>query len=111
MKMRYTVMVAAFAALLLYSASSALAAGEMTSMTLKGNLIRVSSESHTFVVRGSDDKEVEFTYNDQTEISGASGTIEGLAGKADTSVTVHYKKEGSRNIATKVEVHPEMHTY
>ncbi len=110
MKMRSTVIAAALAALLLYSAGSALAAGEGM-MSLKGDLVRVTPETHILVVKGPDSKEVEFTYNDKTEISGADKTIEGLVGKTGTSVTVHYKKDGATNIATKVEVHSEMHAY
>lgn len=111
MKKLNTLMIAAFAALLFISAGSALAAGEGTSMSLKGELIRVNPDSHTFVVKDSDNKEIEFAYNDKTEIAGASETIEGLAGKPNTSVTVHYTREGAKNTATKVEVHSSMHTY
>ncbi len=100
-----TAALGAFWIFLLVAMGRTWAADEMSMMIYKGDLISVSTDSHTFSVKGSDQKEWEFTYNDKTEVSGAGEGIEGLAGKTGTPVTVHYKKEGDKNIATKIEVH------
>jgi hypothetical protein len=105
MKKFNIVVLAAFSILLLTSLGSISAAGEKSMLTYNGDLIRVSIDSHIFAVKGSDQKEWEFTYNDKTEVTGAMETVEGLAGKTGTPVTVHYKKEGDKYIATKIEVH------
>jgi hypothetical protein len=105
MKTLNTVAVAAFSMLLIASLGSILAADEMSILAYNGDLVRVSTDSHTVVVRGSDEKDWEFTYTDKTEVTGAMETIEGLAGKTGTPVTIRYKKEGNRNIATNIEVH------
>ncbi len=114
MKQVNRAMLAAFAILLLVSCGSVLASDKGMSekgLTLNGDLIRVDTDNHSFVVRGSDQKEITFSYDDKTEISGAGGTIEGLAGSTGTSVTVYYKQEGTSNVATKVEVHSSMKSY
>ncbi len=102
---RYTVVaLAAFSLLVLLAQGSMSVAEERSMLTYKGDLVRVSADSHMFVVRGSDEKEWEFTYNDKTEVTGDIATVEGLAGKTGTPVTVYYKSEGNKHIATRIEV-------
>lgn len=108
MKRSSRVFLAAFSILLLVSSGSILVADEgVKTLTLQGDLVRVNADSHMLYVRGSDQKEMEFSYSDKTEITGITETTEGLAGQTGRMVTVHYRAEGSSNIAVKVEVHPK----
>lgn len=107
MKRSNTVMLAAFSVLLIaFFSTISLAEGE-SNLMFKGDLISVNPDSHSLVVRDSQNKEMKFSYNDKTEILGAGGTIEGLAGKSGTAVTVHYTKDGEASLATKIEVNPK----
>jgi hypothetical protein len=97
-------MAVAFSVLLLFSLGNLLAADEEMATSLKGELVSVNPDTHSFIVKDSTGNNVEFTYNDKTEISGATETIEGLAGETGTSVTVYYREEANSKFATKVEV-------
>lgn len=74
-------------------------------MSVSGELVRVNMESKQLWVR-SDDGEKQFTFNDDTAISGESENVEGLATMAGTRVTVEYDTEGSTAVATKIQIHP-----
>jgi hypothetical protein len=102
---RFTMVALATLSILLFvSQGSMLAADEMSMLSYKGDLVQVSSDSHMLTVRGTDQKEWEFTYNDNTEVTGDIETVEGLAGKTGTPITVYYKSEGNKHIATRIEV-------
>jgi hypothetical protein len=47
---------------------------------------------------------MQFTYNDRTDVTGAKEGVAGLASMKGSQVTVHFNKEGSNNVATKIEV-------
>lgn len=110
MKQTNKTMLAVFFSMLLLFAGNLLAV-DTAAMTLQGELISVNPDSHTFIVRDSQQNKVEFTYSEQTEISGASENIEGLAGDEGHTVTVYYTTEGSKKMATKVEVRPMQRSY
>jgi hypothetical protein len=107
MKSRTTRLLTAFSILLLVFFGSVLVADEAQPMTLKGALVRVNTDANTVLVRDSDQKEMEFSYNEKTEISGDTRTFEGLAGKTGTQITVYYSKDGAVDFAAKLEVHPK----
>ena len=73
------------------------------SMTLQGELVKVDADAKTITVKGSDSKEVLFTYNDKTEVKGA-GDVAGLATAAGSKVSVEFTPEGGKKIATRIEV-------
>ena len=102
-------MVLVFSMLLIVSSAGAWASGG--AMTFKGELMSVNPDTHTMAVKDSKGNEWMFTYNDSTQISGEINTVEGLAGKTGTPVTVHYREEGGKKIATRVEVHSEVKSY
>jgi hypothetical protein len=110
MKQTNRTMLAVFSAMFLLFVGSLLAEEKLATMTLKGELISVNPDSQSFVVRDSKQKSVEFTYNDKTEVSGSANSIEGLSGASGHSVTIQYKVEDSKKIATKVEIE-SMHDY
>jgi len=70
--------------------------------TFEGELTKVDSTAKTLSVKSSKGQEMEFRYNDQTQISGAEGGVEGLATKSGTPVKVHY--DATSKTATKIEI-------
>jgi hypothetical protein len=72
-----------------------------------GELVSITDETKTLVVQTSADKQMTFTYSDQTEIVGADKGAEGLATAKGATVTVHYTMRGTSNVAAKIEVKPK----
>jgi hypothetical protein len=64
-------------------------------------LSKVDAASKTLWVK-TDKGEMEFKYNDQTQISGAEGGAEGLATQSGAPVKVHF--DAASKTATKIEV-------
>src|SRR5262245_3990191 len=71
-----------------------------------GELVSVETDTKTLVGKTSGDKEMTFTYSDQTEIVGAEKEA-GLATAKGSMVTVHYTMRGTTNVAAKIEVRPK----
>ena len=69
---------------------------------IDGELTKVDATAKTLSVKDSKGQEMEFRYNDQTQISGAEGGVEGLATKSGTPVRVHY--DAASKTATKIEI-------
>ena len=75
--------------------------------TAQGELLRVDAETKMFWIKGADDKEQQFSYTEATEVTGEAENVEGLSGEAGTRVTVDYRSEGEKAVATKIAIHPE----
>ena len=71
---------------------------------VSGELVSVAADTKTLVVKTAGDKEMTFTYTDQTEIVGADKGAAGLATAKGSMVTVHYTMRGTSNVAAKIEV-------
>jgi hypothetical protein len=69
-----------------------------------GDLKKVDSDAKTLVVTTSAGGDMEFLYDDHTEIVGAGGTVEGLSASTGTRVSVFYKEENGQNKATRIKV-------
>jgi hypothetical protein len=80
------------------------AAEAQESMTISGELLRVDPDAQTFTVADAEGNEVQFTYNDWTQVSGGEGTIAGLDAETGAQVTVHYTDDGSVKHATRIEL-------
>ncbi len=72
-----------------------------------GELVSIAADTKTLVVKTGADKEMTFTYSDQTEIMGADKGAAGLATAKGSMVTVHYTVRGTTNVAAKIEVSPK----
>ncbi|MFB3906441.1 MAG: hypothetical protein ACE15E_23600 [Acidobacteriota bacterium] len=72
--------------------------------SVMGDLKRIDSDAKKVVVTTSTGTDMEFLYDDSTQVVGAGGTIEGLSASTGTKVTVFYKEEGGQNKATKIQV-------
>jgi len=73
------------------------------SQSASGELTDVDAKAATITVKTATD-EMKFRYDDQTKVTGAQKGVAGLATMKGSEVTVNYKKEGSNNIATSIDV-------
>ena len=69
---------------------------------IEGELTKVDATAKTLSVKSSNGQEMEFRYNDRTQISGATGGVEGLATKSGTPVKVHF--DAASKTASKIEI-------
>jgi hypothetical protein len=95
---------------LLVSAVPALASQEpkpAPPQPIQGDLVRVDTEAKVVTVKAADGAEVQFQYNDSTEISGAKGAA-GLATMKEGRVTVHFTEDArtKAKLATRIIVAP-----
>jgi Cu/Ag efflux protein CusF len=77
------------------------------SQSIQGDLVKVDAEAKVLTVKGADGAEVQFQYNDRTEISGAKGAA-GLATMKEGRVTVHFTEDAKTKakLATRIIVEP-----
>ena len=85
--------------------SSAGAQADSQLQTATGELVSIDAKDSTMKVKTATG-EVTIKYDDDTKVSGASRNTAGLATMSGSQVTVRYKKEGSNNVATSIEVKP-----
>jgi hypothetical protein len=74
--------------------------------SFEGQLTKIDSTAKTITVKGSDNKEMIFSYNDQTQVMGADDGVQGLVGKTGSSLKVSYRENRGTNQATKIELQP-----
>jgi hypothetical protein len=74
--------------------------------TFTGQLIKIDSSAKTISLKDSDDKEMTFSYTDQTQVVGGERNVQGLTGKTGTPLKVTYREDGGTNHATRIEVLP-----
>ena len=74
---------------------------------VQGDLVRVDNDAKMLTVKVADGTEVEFQYNDSTEISGAKGAA-GLATMKEGRLTVHFTEDAKTKakLATRIIVEP-----
>jgi Cu/Ag efflux protein CusF len=70
--------------------------------TYTGTLSKVDLTAKEITVKGSDNKDMVFTFNDKTQMSGVENQ-QGLSGKTGSSLRITYQ-EGRTNVATKIDV-------
>ncbi len=78
----------------------ALAQGQEKAQIVEGELAKVDAAAKTLSVKTAKG-EMEFRYNEQTQISGAEGGVEGLATQSGAPVKVHFD---ASKTATRIEV-------
>jgi hypothetical protein len=87
------------------SAASPVKAAQQTTSTVQGELVSVDAKTSTIAIKASVGN-MEFRYDNQTKITGAQSGAVGLATMTGSQITVQYKKEGSTNLATTIDVRP-----
>ncbi len=99
---KMSTLIAAFPILLLaLAASPVLGEWEEGTQVAEGRLSAVDPDSQTLAVETAEG-EMTFKYSEATEISGAEGGVEGLAGSEGTHVRVHFRSEDL--MAEKIEI-------
>jgi hypothetical protein len=72
--------------------------------TMRGELTKVDVDAKMITIKSADGTETQFTYTDDTEVSGAQKNVAGLATQTGSQVTVRYITTGTAKAATKIEV-------
>ena len=72
--------------------------------TFEGRLTKVDDKAKLITVKGADDKEMSFSYNDQTQMAGVDKGPEGLTGKTGSNLKIWYRENRGANLASKIEV-------
>jgi hypothetical protein len=70
----------------------------------EGQLTKVDATAKSISVKGSTGPEMQFIYDDHTQVIGPEKDIQGLAGKSGTEVKVSYRQDKGMNWATRIEV-------
>lgn len=73
--------------------------------TATGELVSVDAKADTLTVKTATGNMI-IKYDDDTKVTGASRNTAGLATMSGAQVMVSYKKDGSDNLATSIEVKP-----
>ena len=74
-----------------------------TTSTAHGELVSVDAKTSTVAIKTSVGN-MDFRYDNQTKITGSQSGAAGLATMTGSQVTVQYRKEGSTNFATSIDV-------
>jgi hypothetical protein len=88
------------------AATAPAAAGERAAKADKamGELVKVDAVAKKITIKSATGVETDYAYTDATEVAGGEEGVAGLATKAGTKVTVHFKSDMGTKTATKIEV-------
>jgi hypothetical protein len=70
----------------------------------QGQLLKVDANAKTVAIRTAEGTQMQFSYTDDTKVTGEGESVAGLATMAGTDVTVHFIKKQQDNVATQIEV-------
>ncbi|MGH2542363.1 MAG: hypothetical protein ACRDIB_06195 [Ardenticatenaceae bacterium] len=76
---------------------------------IEGDLVRVDAEAKKLIVKTAAGANVEFLYNDTTEVTGAKDGAAGLATMKEGRVTVHFTEDAQAKTrtATRIIIQPK----
>lgn len=72
--------------------------------SVEGDLTKVDADKKMITVKAADGAEHQFTYNQDTVITGAQEGAQGLAGAEGTKVKVFFTSTNEAHTATRIEV-------
>ena len=78
--------------------------GAAQNKTATGELAKVDVAAKEITIKGPDNKDMVFSYNDATQMSGVEGGAQGLTGKSGATLRVTYQERGGANLASRIEV-------
>jgi len=78
--------------------------GAAQAKTATGELAKIDAAAKEITIKGSDNKEMVFSYTEATQISGVEGGPQGLSGKTGATLRVTYQERGGANLASRIEV-------
>ena len=64
----------------------------------------MDTAAKTITVKGADQKEMTFSYNDETQVMSPEKTVQGLTGKTGSQLRIAYHEERGSSRATKIEL-------
>jgi hypothetical protein len=70
----------------------------------EGQLTKVDATAKAISVKGANGPEMQFMYDDHTQVVGPEKDIQGLAGKTGAPLKVSYRQEKGVNLATRIEI-------
>jgi hypothetical protein len=70
----------------------------------EGQLTKVDAAAKSISVKGSTGPEMQFMYDDQTQVIGPDKDVQGLAAKSGTPLKVSYRQDKGINWATRIEI-------
>jgi Cu/Ag efflux protein CusF len=76
---------------------------QATDKNYTGTLSKVDLTAKEITVKGSDNKEMVFTFTDTTQMSGFENS-QGLSGKTGSNLKITYRENRGANVASKIEV-------
>jgi hypothetical protein len=71
---------------------------------IEGQLLNVDTKSKIISLRGPDQKETIFNYNDDTSVISRDKTAQGLTGKTGVQLRISYREDRGVRLATRIEV-------
>jgi hypothetical protein len=72
--------------------------------TLSGPLVKVDTAAKVISVKGPDQKDMLFTYSEETQVISPDKTVQGLSGKTGAQLKISYIEDRGTNMATKIEL-------
>jgi YD repeat-containing protein len=72
--------------------------------TMTCQLTKVDTAAKLISVKDPDQKEMMFSYNDDTQVISPEKTVQGLTGKSGAQLKITYHEERGANLATKIEL-------
>ena len=75
-----------------------------SALTAKGELLKVDTTNHTFTIKAANGEEMQFSYDSSTKVEGSTEGVQGLSSRTGSRLTVHYKEESGRRLATGIEI-------
>ena len=70
----------------------------------QGQLVKVDANAKTIAIRTAQGNQMQFSYTEDTKVTGADESVAGLATMAGADLTVQYTKKQQDNVATQIEV-------
>jgi hypothetical protein len=76
----------------------------VTEKIMEGQLLNVDRNARLISVKGRDQKETIFNYNDDTQVISPDRTVQGLVGKPGAEVRMHYREDRGVKVAISIEL-------
>jgi hypothetical protein len=76
----------------------------VTEKIIDGQLLNVDKNARLISVRGPDQKEAMFNYNDDTQVISPDRTVQGLVGKPGAEVRIRYREDRGVKLAISIEL-------
>ena len=70
---------------------------------IEGSLVQLDSNARLLTLKAAD-KEVQFSFNEQTEVIGPQNDGKPVAVRPGSKLKIHYKADPKLNMATRIEV-------